>query len=37
MWINADEDSENTIPLRSYKVKPSAVEALPVEGGHKRA
>jgi hypothetical protein len=37
MWINADEESEKTIPLRSYKVKASAAEASPAERGRKRA
>jgi hypothetical protein len=37
MWINADEESEKTIPLRSYKVKASAAEASQVERGRKRA
>lgn len=37
MWINADEEGERTIPLRSYKVKASAAETLPVERGRKRA
>src|SRR6266404_493963 len=37
MWINADEESEKTIPLRSYKVKARAAEASPVEPGRKRA
>jgi hypothetical protein len=37
MWINADEASEKTIPLRSYKVKASAGEPSPAEPGRKRA
>lgn len=37
MWINADEESEKTIPLRSYKVKASAAETSPTERGRKRA
>jgi hypothetical protein len=37
VWVNADEESEKIIPLRSYKVKASAAEASPTERGRKRA
>jgi hypothetical protein len=37
MWINADEECEKTITLRSFTVEASAVEASPVERGQKRA
>jgi hypothetical protein len=37
MWINADEESEKTIPLRSYRLKASAAAASPAERGRKRA
>jgi len=37
MWINADEESEKTIPLRSYRLKAWAAAASPAERGRKRA